>query len=108
MSSQAERIPLARMDEAHPELMEELLATVRRAAQTGHFVGGQEVTAFEVDFARYCETTEAVGVSSGTEALVLGLRALGVGAGDEVPANSHIATADAVTLAGATPRFADV
>jgi dTDP-3-amino-3,4,6-trideoxy-alpha-D-glucose transaminase len=109
-ASQAERIPLARIDDAHPELMEELLATVRRVAQTGQFVGGQEVPAFEVDFARYCETTEAVGVSSGTEALVLGLRALGVGAGDEVvvPANSHIATADAVTLAGAVPRFADV
>jgi dTDP-4-amino-4,6-dideoxygalactose transaminase len=108
--SQAERIPLARMDEAHPERMEELLATVRRVAQTGNFIGGQEVPAFEVDFARYCETAEAVGVSSGTEALVLGLRALGVGAGDEVvvPANSFIATADAVALAGAVPRFADV
>jgi dTDP-3-amino-3,4,6-trideoxy-alpha-D-glucose transaminase len=103
-------VPLTRMDNEDPELFAELLETVARVAATGHFIGGDEVAHFEADFARYCETSDAVGVSSGTEALVLGLRALGVGPGDEVvvPANSFIATAEAVTLAGAVPRFADV
>ena len=66
MDRQAARIPLTLGDGADPELMEELLAAVWRVAQAGHFLGGQEVTAFEAEFARYCETTEAVGVSSGT------------------------------------------
>ena len=72
--------------------------------------GGAEVEAFEEDLAAYCGTRHAVGVSSGTEALALALRALGIGPGDEVivPANSFIATAEAVTLVGATPRFVDV
>lgn len=104
------QIPLTRMDNADPALMEELLAEVARIARSGAFTGGAAVEDFEADLATYCETDHAVGVSSGTEALVLALRALGVGPGDEVivPANSFIATAEAVTLAGATPRFVDV
>ena len=71
---------------------------------------GHELEAFEAEFAAYCETAHAVGVSSGTEAIVLALRALGIGPGDEVivPANSFIATAEAVSLVGATPRLVDV
>jgi dTDP-3-amino-3,4,6-trideoxy-alpha-D-glucose transaminase len=98
------------MDNADPELLSKLLATVASVAASGQFIGGPEVAAFEAEFARYCGVTEAVGVSSGTEALVQGLRALGVKPGDEVivPANSFVATAEAVTLAGGVPRFADV
>jgi dTDP-3-amino-3,4,6-trideoxy-alpha-D-glucose transaminase len=79
-------------------------------ASTGAFTMGTELEAFEEEFAAYCETDHAIGVSSGTEAIVLALRALGIGAGDEVivPANSFIATAEAVSLAGATPRLVDV
>jgi dTDP-4-amino-4,6-dideoxygalactose transaminase len=68
------------------------------------------VADFEADYASWCEVEHAVGVSSGTEALVLALRALEVGPGDEVlvPANSFIATAEAVSLVGARPRFMDV
>ena len=64
---------------------------------------------FEEGFARFCGAPHAIGVSFGTEALGLALRALEVGPGDEVlvPANSFIATAEAVTLVGATPRFVD-
>jgi dTDP-4-amino-4,6-dideoxygalactose transaminase len=103
-------IPLTRMDNADPELMDELLSVVERVARSAAFVGGAEVEAFEEEFAAYCETDHAVGVSSGTEALALALRALDIGPGDEVivPANSFIATAEAVTLVGATPRFVDV
>jgi dTDP-4-amino-4,6-dideoxygalactose transaminase len=98
------------MDNADPELLAELVDTVARVAGSGQLVGGPAVAAFEDEFARYCGVTEAVGVSSGTDALVFGLRALGVRAGEEVivPANSFIATAEAVSLAGGVPRFADV
>jgi dTDP-3-amino-3,4,6-trideoxy-alpha-D-glucose transaminase len=103
-------IPLTRLDNADPALMEELLAEVERIARNAAFTLGAEVEAFEEEFAAYCGTRHAVGLSSGTEALVLALRALGVRGGDEVvvPANSFIATAEAVTLVGATPRFVDV
>ena len=68
------------------------------------------MTAFEEQWAAYCGTREAVGVANGTDALHLVLRALGIGAGDEVivPANTFIATAEAVVLARARPRFVDV
>jgi len=109
LSNGARAIPLTRMDNADPELMDELLAVVERVARTGGFTGGAEVDAFEEELAAYCGTRHAVGLSSGTEALALALRALDIGPGDEVivPANSFIATAEAVSLVGATPRFVD-
>ncbi len=74
------------------------------------FVGGGEVAEFEQAFAAYQEAAGCVAVANGTDALVLALRALGVGPGDEVvvPAFTFIATAAAVSLAGGTPVFADV
>ncbi len=103
-------IPLARLDFAEPELLEELLDAVRDVAERGAFTLGETVEAFEREFAAYCESAHAVGVSSGTEALVLALRALAIGPGDEVivPSNSFIATAEAVTIVGATPKLIDV
>jgi dTDP-3-amino-3,4,6-trideoxy-alpha-D-glucose transaminase len=103
-------IPLTRLDDSDPALMDALLAAVERVARSGKFILGGAVEEFERDFASYCGTQEAVGVGSGTEALSLTLRALGIGPGDEVilPANSFIATAEAVDLAGATPRLVDV
>jgi dTDP-3-amino-3,4,6-trideoxy-alpha-D-glucose transaminase len=103
-------IPLTVMDHNDPELFGELLAAVDRVCQTGAFIGGSAVTEFESAYAEWCETPHAIGVSSGTDALVLALRALGIKGGDEVvvPANSFIATAEAVSLVGARPRFADV
>jgi dTDP-3-amino-3,4,6-trideoxy-alpha-D-glucose transaminase len=103
-------IPLLKLDRAEPELLEELLEVVARVASTAAFTMGTELEAFEAEFAAYCEAEHAIGVSSGTEALVLALKALDIGPGDEVivPANSFIATAEAVSLAGATPRLVDV
>jgi dTDP-4-amino-4,6-dideoxygalactose transaminase len=103
-------VPFARMDCADPALLEELLGAVREVAEHGAFTLGHHVEAFEREFADYCESDFAVGVSSGTEALVLALRALEVGPGDEVvvPANSFIATAEAVSAVGATPVPVDV
>jgi len=103
-------VPFVRMDRDDPELLEELLGVVRTVAEESSFILGQHVEGFEADFAAYCETDEAVGVGSGTDAIALALRALGVGKGDEVilPANTFIATAEAVSIAGATPRLVDV
>ena len=103
-------IALTRLDNADPHLMDELLGVVERVARSAAFTLGEEVERFEAEFAAYCGSRHAVGISSGTEALVLALRALDIGPGDEVivPANSFIATAEAVSLAGATPRFVDV
>jgi dTDP-3-amino-3,4,6-trideoxy-alpha-D-glucose transaminase len=103
-------VPITRLDNADPELLAELLDVVARVASTGAFTMGRELEAFEAEYAAYCETRHAIGVSSGTEALVLALRALGIGPGDEVvvPTNTFIATAEAVSLVGATPRLIDV
>ncbi len=70
-------VPFTRLDYADPALLEELLALVRGVAERGAFTLGEPVEAFEQEFAAYCETEFAVGVSSGTEALALALRALG-------------------------------
>ena len=103
-------IPLVRLDNQDPALFEELMAAIERIAGRAAFTLGDEVEAFEQEFAAFCDARAAVGVSSGTDALALALRASGIGPGDEVivPANSFIATAEAVTLVGATARFADV
>jgi dTDP-4-amino-4,6-dideoxygalactose transaminase len=78
--------------------------------ESSRFIGGDAVADFERRWAEYCGVSHAVGVGNGTDALQLTLTALGVGAGDEVivPANTFVATAEAVLLAGASPRFADV
>lgn len=78
--------------------------------ESGAFIGGDVVTAFERELAAFCGTAYAVGVANGTDALHLTLRALGIGTGDSVivPANTFVATVEAVVLSGATPRFADV
>jgi dTDP-3-amino-3,4,6-trideoxy-alpha-D-glucose transaminase len=102
-------VPFTRLDN-DPELFHELLDGVEEVARAGAFTLGGHVQSFERDFANYCEAPCVVGVSSGTEALALALRALEIGPGDEVvvPANSFIATAEAVSAVGATPRLVDV
>ena len=77
---------------------------------SSRFVGGEEVETFEREWAAYCGTEYAMGVGNGTDALVLALRALDLGPGDEiiVPANTFVATVEAIVLVGATPRFVDV
>ncbi|MCW2771155.1 MAG: hypothetical protein JWR27_2588 [Aeromicrobium sp.] len=76
---------------------------------SNRFVGGEEVESFEDEWAAYCGTEHAMGVGNGTDALVLALRALDLGPGDEiiVPANTFVATVEAIVLVGATPRFVD-
>lgn len=77
---------------------------------SSRFIGGRAVEEFEQTWADYCGVADAVGVANGTDAIQLVLTTLGIGAGDEVvvPANTFVASAEAIVLAGATPRFADV
>lgn len=88
------------------EVLQELDDVMRKSC----FVLGPKVKAFEENFAKFCNVKHVVGVSSGTDALVLALRALGVGNGDEVilPANTFIATAEAVSHCGAKPVLVDI
>jgi dTDP-4-amino-4,6-dideoxygalactose transaminase len=103
-------VPFVRLDRDDPELLRELLDEVRAVAEQSAFTLGAHVEGFEADFAAYCDASDAIGVGSGTDALALALRALHIGPGHEVivPANTFIATAEAVSMAGATPRFVDV
>jgi dTDP-4-amino-4,6-dideoxygalactose transaminase len=99
------RIPFLDVAAAYAELQEELDEAVRKVMSSGQFILGPEVTAFEEDFAAYCEVDHAIGVGNGLDALRLILLGYGVGDGDEVlvPSNTFIATWLAVTQAGATP-----
>jgi dTDP-4-amino-4,6-dideoxygalactose transaminase len=103
-------VPFTRLDNGDPELLAELLDVVARVSRDAAFTLGAEVEGFEREFAAWCGSEHSVGVSSGTAALELALRGLGIGPGDEVivPTNSFIATAEAVSAAGATPRLVDV
>lgn len=98
-------IPFLDLHSPYLELKEELDAAYRRVLESGWYVLGKEVDAFESEFAVYCETKHCIGVANGLDALHLIVRALGIGPGDEVivPANTYIATWLAVTHAGATP-----
>jgi dTDP-4-amino-4,6-dideoxygalactose transaminase len=104
------RVPFLDLAAMTVGVKDQVLAEWSVALDSNRFVGGEPVDRFESQWASYCTTRTAIGVANGTDALHLTLRALGIGPGDEVvvPANSFVATAEAVVLAGATPRFADV
>ncbi|MGY1745241.1 DegT/DnrJ/EryC1/StrS family aminotransferase [Blastococcus sp. SYSU D00695] len=103
-------IPFADLGRLTREIRQDVDAALARVIDSHRFIGGEVVERFEEEWGRYCGSAEAVAVANGTDALHLALRALGVGPGDEVvlPANTFVATAEGVVLAGATPRFADV
>jgi len=90
---------------AYLELKPDIDAAIKRVLDSGWYVLGEEVDAFEQEYATYCESKYCVGVANGLDALYLALLALGVGHGDEVivPSNTYIATWLAVSQCGATP-----
>jgi dTDP-4-amino-4,6-dideoxygalactose transaminase len=102
-------IPLADLKAQHAEIADEVAAGFARVIADTAFILGPEVRAFEEAFARFCGVPRCIGVANGTDAIELIIRALGLGAGDEVivPANTFIATALGVVRAGARPVLVD-
>lgn len=96
-------------EEFHP-LKDKVNRTIKKVLESGIFIHGEQQAAFEEQFASYCRVKYCFGVNSGTDALYIALKAIGVDAGDEViiPANSYIATAVAVSLTGAKTILVDI
>ncbi len=103
-------IPFLDLGAMTSEVRDEVTSKWQQLLESGQFIGGDAVATFEQEWADFCGTAYAVGVANGTDALQLTLRAMGIGRGNDVvvPTNSFVATAEAVVLAGANPRFADV
>jgi dTDP-4-amino-4,6-dideoxygalactose transaminase len=110
MNSTPNGIPFLDLVALHEELKEELCGVFRTALGTAGFVGGPMVDDFEKEFARFCEAEHCVGVANGTDALKFALIAAGIKQGDTVVTvpNTFIATAEAISQAGALPDFVDV
>lgn len=103
-------IPMTDLKNQYASIKEEIASSIQRVIDSAHFVLGPEVEAFEREMAAYCGTKFAVGVASGTDALVLSLIACGVEPGGEVITTpfTFIATAEAITHCGARPVFVDI
>jgi dTDP-4-amino-4,6-dideoxygalactose transaminase len=103
-------VPFVDLVEPHRELEQSLLDVFTRALRTGGFVGGPMLADFERAFAAYCQCREAIGVATGTDALLFALLACGVERGDVVVTVPHtfIATVEAIEQAGAIPELVDV
>jgi dTDP-4-amino-4,6-dideoxygalactose transaminase len=103
-------VPLLDLKAQYAAIKPELDAAVHRVLDSARFIGGPEVTGLQEEIARYSQCAHAVACASGTDALLLSLRALGVGPGDEVvtSAYSFFASAGVVVNAGATPVFVDI
>jgi dTDP-4-amino-4,6-dideoxygalactose transaminase len=99
------KVPFLDLQAAYLELKSEIDASIARVLDSGWYILGPEVEAFEIEYAEYCEASYAIGVASGLDALHLALLAMGVGPGDEVivPSNTYIATWLAVSQCGAIP-----
>jgi dTDP-4-amino-4,6-dideoxygalactose transaminase len=98
-------IPFLDLGAAYREIKPEIDAAMQRVLDSGWYILGPEVEAFEAEWAAYCGSAHAVGLANGLDALILALRALDVGPGDEVivPSNTYIATWLAVSAVGARP-----
>jgi dTDP-4-amino-4,6-dideoxygalactose transaminase len=103
------KVPFVDLKAQHRPLQDEIQKALSEIVESAYFVGGPRVQRFEEEFAAYVGTNFAVGMSSGTSAIELALKALGIGPGDDVivPTNSFFATAEAVSNVGARPVFAD-
>ncbi len=103
------KVPFSTFEHMHNQVRGEMLAKFEQMYDNGWFIHGQECGLFEEEYAAYFGAKHCIGVGNGLDAIYLVLRALGIGAGDEViiPSNTFIATVLAVTYAGATPVMVD-
>jgi dTDP-4-amino-4,6-dideoxygalactose transaminase len=103
-------IPIIDLGLEYKEISAELDPIIKKVLSSGHYILGPELTAFEKELAAYTGVKEAIGLNSGTDAVLLALRALDIGPGDEVivPAMTFIATAEPVMQLGAKPVFVDI
>lgn len=103
-------IPILDLKRQYQSMKSEIDSAIARVIESGNFILGQEVEQFEKEVAAYCRAKHAIGVASGTDALLLSLKAVGVGPGDKVivPSFTFFATAGTVVNVGAEPVFADI
>lgn len=104
------KIPILDLKPETEGLWDDLMAAIQDLLKSGQFIMGPKVTEFEREVAAYLGAKHAIGVNSGTDALVIGLRAAGIGVGDEVITTpfTFFATGEAISLVGATPIFVDI
>jgi len=104
------KIPMFDLTRQYALIEKEIKDAIDRVLRSGKFILGEEVEQFEKEIATFCGVKHAIGVASGTDALYLALKALGIGKGDAVivPAFTFFATAGAVVNSGAQPVFADI
>ncbi|MDB5098496.1 MAG: putative PLP-dependent enzyme involved in cell wall biosis [Cyanobacteria bacterium RYN_339] len=110
MQATQKPIPILDMEPEINALWDEVNAAIQGVLRSGQFIMGPEVKAFETEVAAYLGCKHAIGVNSGTDALVIGLRAMDIGPGDEVITTpfTFFATAEAISMVGATPVFVDI
>lgn len=103
-------IPFVDLKAQYQSIKPEIDAAIAQIIENTAFIGGQKLRDFEAAFAQFCGVKHVVGVGNGTDALIVGLKTMGIGKGDEVITTPHtfIATSEAITQAGATVKFVDI
>jgi dTDP-4-amino-4,6-dideoxygalactose transaminase len=104
------KVPYVDIAEQFFEIEEQVMSAIQKVLSSGKYILNEQVSSFEESFRQFCHCEYAFGVANGTDALILAMKALGIGAGDEVitPANSWVSSTSSIALCGATPVFADI